>query len=312
MEEVSMKSDKKCSTVGTTPTTIPQRVYHLVTGVDMQDALNCQQEVPGVPTAEVAGLLNSAIQHLKAEVIDVDQGKVDYTALRTHEFLPRFRRATQCLQNFRLDQLQTRQQKLAFWINLYNALVIDGVVHYDVQATVNEIRGFFAKAAYVIDGYRFSANDIEHGILRANAGHPAIPGPQFPDSDPRANVVMDKIDPRIHFTLVCASQSCPPINVYEVEAIDQQLDFAAQNFINGGEFEVDLENKRIVMSKIFQWYAPDFGGSAFNQVGLGDFTPLIEYGARFLIDSPEKEAILARPHDFKVEFKPYDWSLNLL
>ncbi len=100
---------------------------------------------------------------------------------------------------------------------------------------------------------------------------------------------MEQLDPRIHFALVCAALSCPPINVYDEATIDQQLDLAAQNFINGGEFAVDLEHKRIVMSKIFQWYAPDFGGSAFNKVRLGAFSSLVRYGAQFLIDSPEKE-----------------------
>lgn len=305
-----MNTDHKCVTA--TPTTIPQRVYHLFMGANTRHALNCQQEVPDIPTAEVTGLLNSAIRRLKAEGIDIERGKVDYAVLRSNEFLPNFRRATQHLQNFPLNQLQTRQQKLAFWINLYNALVIEGVLHFDVRATVSEVRGFFAKAAYVIDGHRFSASDIEHGILRANAGHPVIPGPQFPTHDPRVTGVTEQIDPRIHFALVCASLSCPPINIYDEEHIDQQLDLAAQNFINGGEFAVDLEQKRIVMSKIFQWYAPDFGGSAFNKVGLGDFSPLVRYTAQFLMDSPEKEAVLAHSHDFKVEFKPYDWSLNLL
>ncbi len=172
-----MNTDHKCITI--TPVTIPQRIYHLLAGVDTRDALNCQQNTPNLSTADVVGSLNLAIRRLKAEGFDIEQGKVDYAALRDNEFLPDFRRATQHLQSFTLDQLQTRQQKLAFWINLYNALVIDGVIHFDVRATVNEIRGFFAKAAYVIDGYRFSASDIEHGVLRANARHPrsSIPHP---------------------------------------------------------------------------------------------------------------------------------------
>ena len=46
------------------------------------------------------------------------------------------------------------------------------VIAYSVSASINEVSGAFIRAAYVVGGHRFSLDDIEHGILRANAGHP--------------------------------------------------------------------------------------------------------------------------------------------
>jgi hypothetical protein len=186
------------------------------------------------------------------------------------------------------------------------------VIHFGVEATVHEVRGFFVKAAYIIDGLRFSADDIEHGILRANAGNPAIPGPQFRFHDPRFALVISQVDPRIHFTLVCASESCPPVGIYSPEQLDQQLDLAAHNFINGGEVRVDLERNEVHLSRIFQWYAPDFGGNVLNQIGQGSFRNVLAYIARYIADDEAQQALLRHPDRFKVRFNKYDWGLNLV
>jgi hypothetical protein len=306
-----MTSDA-CAAMHPVPYRLPHRIYLMARGVDTHNALNCDMDAPDMPNTEIAELLNAEIHRLKAEAFDIDQGKVDYHTIRNDDFYTRFRRATHCLPNLHLDMLTTREEKLAFWINLYNTLIVDAVIRYDINKSVQEVSGFFARSAYVIDGYRFSADDIEHGILRSNAGHPAIPGPQFAAHDPRTRFVLSELDPRIHFALVCASESCPLINVYDAESIDQQLTLAAQNFVNGGEFEIDLVTRQVHMSKIFQWYAPDFGGSWLNVLGLGDFSAILQYAGQFLTGSPEKETLLADPKSFKVRLRPYDWTLNLM
>jgi hypothetical protein len=165
--------------------------------------------------------------------------------------------------------------------------------------------GFFWRAAYNIGGRRYCAYDIEYGLLRANAPHPAIPGPHFGAGDPRRRHSLERLDPRIHFTLVCAARSCPPIAVYDAAHIDEQLEMAARTFINGGSAEVDRTRGEVRLSKIFQWYAPDFGG---RPLGVGDKRPLLEFMARYLADEAAREYVLhGNPN---VRFQPYDWSLN--
>src|SRR5262249_33790817 len=134
-----------------------------------------------------------------------------------------------------LATLSSRDARLAFWINVYNALVIDAVIAFHVRRSVTEGRlgllAFFRRAAYVVGGYRLNCDDIEHGILRGNRGRPFVPGPQFGPADPRRALVVRPPDARVHFALNCASRSCPAIRAYDAEQIDRQLDLAARSFV---------------------------------------------------------------------------------
>jgi len=251
--------------------------------------------------------LKQAINAIRTQAFATSNGKVDYSGLSSSTAYEEYRQATRHLQSFDPTTLNTLDERLAFWINLYNALVIDGVIAFGITGSVNELPGFFWKAAYCINGYRFSTFDIEYGVLRANAGHPAIPGPQFDKDDPRAQNSLEILDARLHFALVCASRSCPPIALYTEENIDHQLDLAARSFINGGGVEIDRDNRVVYLSKIFQWYAPDFGGP---WLGLGNMRPVLDYVAPYIND--EVTSLWLREGDYKVKYTPYDWNLNLL
>lgn len=289
---------------------IPQRAYHLYAGLtNYQQVLNCTDNPPET-APDLASRLRQAANAIKLEAID-DSGHVDYAKLRDTEAYTAFRRLTLQLQHFSISDLQTHEQKLAFWLNLYNVLVIDGVIQFGLKRSVRDIRGFFVKAAYIVDGYRFSLDDIEHGILRMNKGNPAIPGPQFNRNDPRLAHQLESLDPRIHFTLVCGAMSCPPIGFYRYDNIDHQLNLAAQSFIDS-EVEIDAEQRIVQLSQIFQWYAPDFGGSTLNQLGRGDFSAVLRFIAPYVTDKDKSEALKSVPAFYQVVFKPYDWGLNLL
>lgn len=143
-----------------------------------------------------------------------------------------FRQCTGKLRAFDPSVLPDRNARLAFWINLYNALVLDAVIALGVQRSIMEKRAgmtFLRQAAYIVGGQRMSCDDIEHGILRANRGHPFYPGRQFHSSDPRLKWVIEPFDARVHFALNCASRSCPPIRVYTPEKLDSQLDLATRS-----------------------------------------------------------------------------------
>jgi hypothetical protein len=143
------------------------------------------------------------------------------------------------------------------------------------------------------------------GILRANRGHPAIPGPHFTPDDPRLAYSLRKVDPRIHFALVCAARSCPPIAIYDPAEIEVQLERAAHAFIQGGGVELDRSRGEVRLSRIFQWYAPDFGA---HTMGLGDKSALLRGIAPYLPDEASRQFVLSgRP---RVRFMRYDWSLN--
>src|SRR5574341_2525319 len=253
----------------------------------------------------VAADMRRIVNALKAEAHDTTYGRVDYARLCASPTYAEYCQCARRLQSFDPSALGSRQERLAFWINLYNVLIVDAVIQFEVKHSVNEVPGFFWRAAYDIGGQRYCSFDIEYGILRANASHPTIPGAHFGSRDPRRQYSLEQLDPRIHFALVCAARSCPPISVYNATSIDKQLDMAARTLINNGGVEIDRAAGNVRLSQIFQWYAPDFGGRPF---ALGDKRPLLKFIAAYLADEADREYM--RRDKLTVRFRPYDWLLN--
>ncbi|HJN93258.1 MAG TPA: DUF547 domain-containing protein, partial [Dehalococcoidia bacterium] len=112
----------------------------------------------------------------------------------------------------------------AFWINVYNALVVDGLVRFGLRERMDELRGgltgFYVRVGYDVGGLRFSPDDIEHGLLRANRGHGQLPGTHFARSDPRVGLCVADVDPRLHFVLHCGAESCPVVGALSVDTLD--------------------------------------------------------------------------------------------
>ncbi|MBW2567525.1 MAG: DUF547 domain-containing protein, partial [Deltaproteobacteria bacterium] len=220
---------------------------------------------PGETAALVTGgdiskQLRSKIDNLKLNFFDMEKGGVDYEGMRNSDAFEDYKAATRGLASLDLKELATRQAKLAFWINIYNALVVHGILELDIGKSVKEVPSFFKAVCYNVGGYVFSLDDIEHGILRGNRKKHLLSPKPFSGGDPRKKFVVEKVDPRIHFALVCGSNSCPPIDVYEEKEIDEQLELVASGFINSEEVIVEEESKRLRVSRIFKWYEDDFGG----------------------------------------------------
>jgi hypothetical protein len=271
-------------------------------GVPRESALNRDMDPPEESVDPVS--FNRHFVALKANAFDLTKGRVDYAQIRGSAEYTDYRECTAGLPGFDPSTLTDDRVRLAFWINLYNALIIDAVIQFDIQRSVQELPGFFWRAAYNIGGMRFSSFDIEYGILRANRGHPAIPGPHFGRGDPRLAFSLHRLEPRIHFALVCAARACPPIAFYEAKEIDAQLELATQAFIQE-TVHIDRAERELQLSKIFQWYAPDFGA---HPMGLGDKTPLQRFIAQYVADEPSREFLrTSRP---RVRFMGYNWSLN--
>ena len=98
--------------------------------------------------------------------------------------------------------------------------------------------------------------------------------------------------------LNCATRSCPPVAAYDPERLDEQLDSASRNFVNGGGalYEPDLNTLRL--SPIFKWYAGDFG----RHGGVLDFVRRHAEG--------DLELALDVARGPRVRWQDYDWSIN--
>jgi hypothetical protein len=179
---------------------------------------------------------------------------------------------------------------------VYNALALHAIVALGIRRSVHEVPFFFARVSYRIDDFVLSLDDIEHGILRGNRRRPFPPFRPFGRLDPRGALALTATDPRIHFALNCGAQSCPPVGVYRAQAIDQQLDLAARNFVNQA---VTLDGAgRLACSKIFRWYRGDF------EQGGG----LVPFLRRYLDDGPVRAAIPADSTP-RLRWTPYHWTL---
>lgn len=183
---------------------------------------------------------------------------------------------------------------LAFWINTYNDLVTEGLTALGIRQTVWEVADFFDRIRVRIGGLEFSANDIEHGVLRVNRPDPLSGAPPFSPGDPRLAHVMPGLDPRIHFAISCGARSCPPVQRYEGDRIAWQLDAATRAFLGQN---LALDGDRLAVSPIFQWFAGDF---AQWPGGLARFL------ADHLEDSPVRRAVLAGGLN-RVTWREYDW-----
>jgi hypothetical protein len=177
------------------------------------------------------------------------------------------------------DQLEAR----AFWTNLYNALTLQAMMHHKIQISVLEFPGFFDCCAYQVYAglleFTLTLNEIEHGILRGN--RVVLFSAPFTANDPRKSLILP-LEPRIHFALNCGAMSCPPVRAYQGEQLESQLELATRSYLQS----VRLENGVVVLPRLLQWYANDFG------------TPL-EFVRKYHPDLPVNA---------RVRFDAYNWN----
>ena len=176
-----------------------------------------------------------------------------------------------------------RANQLAFWINAYNAMTVKGILREyptsSIRNHTSETGGYnIWKTMYLpVGNLHYNLDSIEHKILR------------------------NMNEPRIHFAIVCASRSCPPLHVraYQPEVIDQQLTFNTQKFFaNPENFRWDPASRVFYMSSIVEWFGSDFGATQQDQ---------LRYLARYL---PQHAQAAAQQGAGSISSLNYSWDLN--
>jgi len=248
--------------------------------------------------SEVAQSLRKLRNELKAAVID-GRGRIDYQALRAADGLERMRADARRLRAADLGVLVEDAGRIAFWINVYNVLAIHGVLELGITKSVMEVPSFFGVVCYDVGGFVLSLDDIENGVLRKNAPHPATGTPPFRTGDPRLSLSPSYVDPRIHAALVCASTSCPPVAFYDADELDAQLNVATAGYI-ASDVEVEDATRVVRLPITFRYYERDFGGTDGTRAFLSTHAP------------PELRTRLeaAFEADYGFDYHRYDWSLN--
>ncbi len=148
--------------------------------------------------------------------------------------------------------------RIAAWLNLYNAaaqrLVEDAPDGYGQRTR------FFRRPAITVAGTTLRLDTIEHGLLRHSRpklGLGWITHP-WPSAFER-RLRVERVDPRIHFALNCAAASCPPIAAYDPVRLDEQLELATCSYLGS---TVRQHAGRLLLPRVFLWFAGDFGGPA--------------------------------------------------
>jgi len=181
-------------------------------------------------------------------------------------------------------QHTSKPVRLAFWINAYNAVTIEGILReYPTSSIRNHTAKLFGYNIWedlllMVGGEKYSLENIEHQILR------------------KMN------EPRIHFAIVCASIGCPPLRneAYVPERIEQQLaDNTNVFFADSEKFRYDARRQTLYMSPILDWFAEDFGNSQAER---------LQTIAPYLPDDTARQ--LARSGNVSVSNLDYDWDLN--
>jgi hypothetical protein len=254
----------------------------------------------GASPTEVAEALRKLRNELKQEALD-ENGHVDYTKLRTSSTFEEMKQATSLLHTIDPTEMTDDATRIAYWINLYNVLAIHGVLALGIRASVMEVPSFFGVVAYRVGDFVLTLDEIENGVLRRNAPHPATGARLFDDDDPRLALCPSHVDPRIHAALVCASTSCPPVAFYEPSKLDAQLELAALNYV-ASDVEVDDANRVVRIPITFRYYQADFG----QEAGVRLF--LTEHARDAQRDALEA----AFQSEYGFDYHRYDWSLNSL
>ena len=250
---------------------------------------------------EIVTRLKGAMNILRGGFFDTVQGRVAYEQMHESLAYEEYVRLSYDLRNINLNELKSRDEKIALWINLYNVIIIHGVIELGIRDSVTEVRNFFRRVQYRIGDMLFSPDDIEHGILRGNRRPPNSLFKPFKKHDKRLAHIIIPIDPRIHFALVCASSSCPPIGIYTSENIDKELTIAGETFLNSGGIVLDKKKKHVSLSKIFKWYGGDFGKDKREKLTF--ITP-------YLYDEDDRAFLKDYAGTVTVDYQDYDWRLN--
>ncbi|QDU71699.1 DUF547 domain-containing protein [Mucisphaera calidilacus] len=246
---------------------------------------------PATLTAQLGGIrgiarnaTGTAVDHapfdaiLKAHVND--EGRVNYAALaRNPQPLDAY---IESLARVDFDTLEDDAQ-LALLINAYNAFTLKLITEYYDNGNLKTIMDIpearrWNHRRWNIAGSRYSLDQIEHKLIR-----------------PVYN------EPRIHFVLVCAAESCPILrrHAYTAENLERQLEQAtAASHKDRRWAYYDTRRNTLHLTKLYEWYAQDFIGASGS---------VEDYAARYL---PDLKRTLDRGRKPRIQYIDYSWDLN--
>jgi hypothetical protein len=223
-------------------------------------------------TAQPDGIDHSVFDKLLKDNVN-EKGLIDYKAFQNNKFFEEY-----------LNQIATADisnlssgEKLAFYINAYNALTIKNVLnHFPIESPM-DVEGFFKEKQFKVAGMELTLDKLEYDYVL-----------------PINNVLP-------HFGLVCAAISCPELirKAYTGKNVFTQLEENAKVFLNDEtKNRLDKESKILYLSSIFKWFRKSFEE---------EYGSLIEIAKHYMNDTDKK---FLNENEVEIKFIDYNWKIN--
>jgi hypothetical protein len=228
------------------------------------------------------------LSELLAQYVNKD-GWVNYVGLKSER--AKLDQYLASLASAKPQDLPNEAERLAFWINSYNAFTLADVLDdvYGKAKSVQDVKGFFNQKKHKIAGEELTLDEIE------KRGR-------------------DLKDPRIHFAVNCASASCPKLQpfAYTGAQLEFQLTQAGHEFLgdSGRGMNYDPGRNTVYLSPIFKWYAADFTGSNALVARVKaevSGAEMLDVAKKYV---PPDVANFLAEKKMEVKWLDYNWTLN--
>jgi len=216
----------------------------------------------------------------------VRDGLVDYDAFAR---APEFPRYLASLDTVHVQDMN-EDERLAYWINVYNAYTIQLILTHHERRSIRNInrtlgfltlKGPWSEPIVRAAGQVYSLDQVFHRILRREFH-----------------------EPRVHFALVPASKSAPPLRseAYVGARLDAQLEDQTRRFLSDTT-RTWYRNGVLGLNRLFEAYERDFGSTRKD---------MVLFVAPYLTLRPtEPQRKRLEEGQALLNYRTYDWSLNI-
>ncbi|KAF3956591.1 hypothetical protein CMV_018293 [Castanea mollissima] len=202
----------------------------------------------------------------------------------------------------------THQEKLAFWINIYNSCMMNAFLEYGIPESPEMVVALMQKATINVGGHLLNAITIEHFILRLpyHSKYTFSKGAKNDEKTVRSRFGLELSEPLVTFALSCGSWSSPAVRVYTASQVENELEVAKKEFLQAA---IGVSATKFAIPKLLDWYLPDFAK---------DLESLLDWICLQLPNELAKEAIKClesgkkEPFSQFIQVMPYEFNFRYL
>jgi hypothetical protein len=221
----------------------------------------------------------------------------DHAALHASPERARIASCLSALESFDLQRVAIPAQT-AFWLNLFNAVVLRDAAELAAAGSLRAAGAFFERPRLKVGALDYSLDDIEHGLLRGNLPKHGARRPPMRRDDPRLAHMPLAYDERMHFAMYCVALSSPALNAFSAGRLDGELEDATARYLRE-HVRVESDGALVVLPRRLLWYADDFGGEG-NALTF----------ALARLDDETVDRVDRRRGRVKVRYADFDWRPN--